>query len=187
MAQAFGSRREPPSRPKMIDTFDRTALFDVIEPVCRAHGVELVDVTLTNERGAVLRVLIDRERPRGAADPSIPPSGISLEDCQGVSRDLSTVLDVHERLVPSARYRLEVSSPGVDRPLVRPRDFERFVGVEVRVHTKLPLDEGGRRKVQGRLTRFEAGSAHVEDEASKATWVIPLDNVSKAHVVFRFR
>lgn len=173
----------------MPNVLDKHPLFDLIEPVCRTHGVELVDVTLTNERGAVLRVLIDREPPDGAdpTTPAPPTSGVSLEDCQAVSRDVSVVLDVHEKLAPQGRYRLEVSSPGLDRPLVRPRDFERFLGSEVRVHTTLPLDDGGRRKVQGKLVRFEEASVHVEDDASQQTWVIPLTNVSKAHVVFRFR
>jgi ribosome maturation factor RimP len=170
-------------------SFDKNALFEVIEPVCKAHGLELVDVSLVSEHGAVLRVLLDRE---GAAHVDratgklVPGSGVSLADCQAVSRDLSTVLDVHERLQPSGRYRLEVSSPGVDRPLVRPQDFERFAGVEVKVQTRLPLDDAGRRKVQGVLEKLEGGAIHVSDEPSRTTWVVDLDNVAKAHVVFRF-
>ncbi|MFO0712308.1 MAG: ribosome maturation factor RimP [Sandaracinus sp.] len=173
----------------MTSALDKTALFDVIEPVCKAHALELVDVVLANEHGAVLRVLIDREgaaHVEKATGKMIPGSGVSLADCQAVSRDLSTVLDVHERLLPGGRYRLEVSSPGVDRPLVRPHDFERFTGTEVRVHTKLPLDDTGRRKVQGTLLKLEGGAVHVEDPPSRTTWVVPLDNVAKAHVVFRF-
>lgn len=174
----------------MTASLDKTALFGVIEPVCKAHGLELVDVVLANEHGAVLRVLLDRDgeaHVEKATGKLVPGSGVSLADCQAVSRDLSTVLDVHERLLPGGRYRLEVSSPGVDRPLVRPRDFERFAGTEVRVHTKLPLDDTGRRKVQGTLEKLEGGAVHVLDEPSRTTWVVPLDNVAKAHVVFRFQ
>ncbi len=170
--------------------FDRNALFEVIEPVCKAHGVDLVDVTLTTEHGStVLRVLLDREgatHVERASGRPLPGSGVSLADCQAVSRDLSTVLDVHERLIPSSRYRLEVSSPGVDRPLVRPRDFERFVGAEVVVQTKLPIDDAGRRKAQGVLEKLENDAIHVIDAPAKTTWVVPLSNVAKAHVVFRF-
>lgn len=197
VGEAFGRRTRPPAilglAPHslcMSLTLDKTALFDVIEPVCKAHGLELVDVALVSEQGAVLRVLIDREggaHVEKATGKLVPGSGVSLADCQSVSRDLSTVLDVHERLLPSSRYRLEVSSPGIDRPLVRPRDFERFAGVEVRVHTKLPLDDTGRRKVQGTLLKYEGEAVHVDDPPSKTTWVVPLDNVSKAHVVFRFQ
>jgi ribosome maturation factor RimP len=196
VAPAEGPSAKPsanePDRPtiSMTLSFDKNALIDVIEPVCKAHGLELVDVSMASEHGAVLRVLLDREggaHVEKATGRLIPGSGVSLADCQAVSRDLSTVLDVHERLLPSGRYRLEVSSPGVDRPLVRPRDFERFAGVEIRVHTKLPLDEGGRRKVQGILEKLESGAIHVKDEPSRTTWVVPLDNVSKANVVFRFQ
>jgi ribosome maturation factor RimP len=174
----------------MPQSFDRNALADVIEPVCTAHGLELVDVTFASEHGqAVLRVLIDRAgeaHVEKATGRLVPGSGVSLTDCQSVSRDLSTVLDVHERLLPGGRYRLEVSSPGVDRPLVKAADFERFAGTEVRVHTKLPLDETGRRKVQGLLEKLEGGAVHVHDAPSKKTWIVPLADVAKAHVVFRF-
>jgi len=169
--------------------FDKSALFEVIEPVCKAHGLELVDVALATEHGSVLRVLIDREgaaHVEKATGKLIPGSGVSLADCQSVSRDLSTVLDVHERLVPGGRYRLEVSSPGVDRPLVRARDFERFAGTEVRVHTKLPLDDTGPRTAQGTRVKLRGDAVHVEDAPLRTTWVIPLSNVAKAHVVFRF-
>lgn len=178
----------PPPPPHVSSPIDKSALLEVIEPVCRAHGVELVDVTLTNEHGAVLRVLIDREGPvrrERSTGKLLPTSGVSLADCQSISRDLSTVLDVHDRLVPTGRYRLEVSSPGVDRPLVRPRDFERFLGTEVRVHVRTPLDETGRRRVQGTLAAFDGERARVED-ASGASWLVPLSEIIKAHVVFRF-
>src|SRR5689334_12618316 len=100
----------------------KSRLEALAAPVCAAHGVELVDIRFNREPGgAVLRVFIDRERPEGTA------GGVSLEDCQGVSRDLSTALDVDEDLIAGA-YRLEVSSPGVERPLVKARDFERYAG-----------------------------------------------------------
>ena len=168
---------------------DKNALEQVIDPVCKAHGLELVDVALVREQGgAVLRVLIDRERPDLATQegPRIPGSGVSLADCQAVSRDLSTTLDVHERLVPSGRYRLEVGSPGVDRPLVRERDFLRFVGTEVWVQSAKPLDDTNRRKVQGILERFENQTAHIADATNKTTWVIPFADIQKASIVFRF-
>ena len=103
----------------------QTALLAVIEPVCQAHGVELVDASFVREPGgAILRVLIDRARGEGPSE--VPGSGVSLADCQGVSRDLSVALDVHQDVTPSGRYRLEVGSPGLDRPLVKRSDFEPF-------------------------------------------------------------
>ncbi|TNF63219.1 MAG: hypothetical protein EP303_02955 [Deltaproteobacteria bacterium] len=82
------------------------ALEQLIDPICRAHGVELVDVRFVREPGgAVIRVIIDREVPGVEVG-----SGVSLEDCTAVSRDVSTTLDVHDDLLPSAAYRLEVRS-----------------------------------------------------------------------------
>jgi ribosome maturation factor RimP len=165
---------------------DRTALESVVEPVCKAHGVELVDVQwAVDQGGAVLRVLIDRERADLATAEIPVGSGVSLEDCKAVSRDLSTALDVHERVVPSGRYRLEVSSPGLDRPLVKRAHFERFVGTEVKVQTRVPFDPDGRRKVQGVLRGIEGDAVHVESGGK--VFAIPLADVAKANVVYRFQ
>lgn len=163
---------------------DKPAIEAIAEPVCRAHGVELVDVQWTMDRGGpVLRVLIDRER--ADIQPGEPGSGVSIDDCQGVSRDLSTALDVHEKVVPSGRYRLEVSSPGLDRPLVKRRDFERFAGVEVKVQTRVPVPgTEDRKKVQGVLRGLDGDVVRIE-EGSKA-FEIPFGDIVKAHVVYRF-
>ncbi|MEM6962672.1 MAG: hypothetical protein AAF550_13170, partial [Myxococcota bacterium] len=92
------------------------AIERLAAPICAAHGVELVEVrTLPRPGGAVFQVTIDREQPQ---DSLASGSGVSLDDCTAVSRDLSDCLDAHEEHLP-ANYRLEVSSPGVERPLVR--------------------------------------------------------------------
>ncbi|MCZ7683099.1 MAG: ribosome maturation factor RimP [Sandaracinaceae bacterium] len=132
----------------MANRIDTARIESVVEPVCRAHGVELVQVALVTEHGqAVLRIVIDRPgSERG------PGAGVSLADCQAVSRDLGPALDVHD-VVPGA-YRLEVSSPGLDRPLVKLRDFERFAGREVKVQTRAPIPDGRggeRRNFRGQL------------------------------------
>jgi ribosome maturation factor RimP len=183
----------------LLDDPQTNALTAVIEPVCAAHGVELVDVSVLREPGgAVLRVLIDRERPElmpasvvgteGAAAESEPPqpgSGVSLADCQDVSRDLSVALDVNESVAPKIRYRLEVSSPGLDRPLTRRRDFERYAGHEVRVQTRLPLSAvDARRKFNGVLRGLEGDNVKVIDGA--AVFDIPLSAIAKANLVFKF-
>lgn len=175
---------------------DKDGLFAVVEPICVAHGVELVDVVYAREQGgAVLRVLIDRERPElsGVTEgPKATGSAVTLEDCRAISRDLGVVLDVHERLLPSGRYHLEVGSPGLDRPLVRPRDFERFAGREVKVQTRDRVAEAApdRRRFQGRLRGLEGASVVVEDPTpapgASATWTIPLSTIVRAHVVHRF-
>ncbi len=168
----------------MLDDPQHSALIQVIEPVCLAHGVELVDVSVLREPGgAVLRVLIDREV--AGAEGAQPGSGVSLADCQSVSRDLSVALDVNEAVAPKIRYRLEVSSPGLDRPLTRRRDFEKYAGREVRVQTRLPLPgDDSRRKFAGVLRGLEGDLVRVED--GPAVFQIPLTAIAKANVVYKF-
>lgn len=163
---------------------DKRAIEEIAEPVCRARGVELVDVQWTADRGGpVLRVLIDRERPD--MEYGQPGSGVSIDDCQGVSRDLSTALDVHEKVVPSGRYRLEVSSPGLDRPLTKRRDYERFAGREIKIQTRSPLPgTPDRKKVQGVLTGLDGDVVRIEEGSTK--WDVPFAEIVKANLVFRF-
>ena len=173
----------------MLDDPQTNALLAVIDPVCLAHGVELIDVSIAREPGgAVLRVLIDRERPELATEgePPQPGSGVSLADCQGVSRDLSVALDVNEAVAPKIRYRLEVGSPGLDRPLTRRRDFERYAGHEVRVQTRMPLPAGEtpRRKFNGVLRGLDGDNVRLDDGA--ASFEIPLASIAKANLVYRF-
>ncbi len=177
----------------MLDDPQTNPLTTVIEPVCVAHGVELVDVSIAREPGgAVLRVLIDRERPELVTEgaPPQPGSGVSLEDCQAVSRDLSVALDVHENVAPKIRYRLEVGSPGLDRPLTRRRDFERYAGHEVRVQTRLPLpgasssESAARRKFNGVLRGVEGENVKVMD--GPEVFDIPITAIAKANLVYRF-
>lgn len=158
----------------------KDAVQALAEPVCRAHGVELVDVQVLGGRGrSVVRILIDRERVDGEGD--VPGSGVTIDDCTAVSRDLSTVLDVHEEVLPGS-YDLEVSSPGVDRPLVKRADYERFVGREVRVQTKQRIGE--RKKFQGRLLGVADEDVQLEQDGQPVR--IPFEAISKANLVYRF-
>lgn len=111
-------------------------------PVIEASGVSLVELQFRREtRGWVLRLLIDRE------------GGITLKDCQQVSQELSALLDV-ESLIDHS-YTLEVSSPGLDRPLKKEEDFIRFKGKRVRVQTSEPWE--GQRNFEGELQGLEEG------------------------------
>ncbi|MFW6067933.1 MAG: ribosome maturation factor RimP [Myxococcota bacterium] len=160
-------------------TTQKRAIEDLAEPICRAHGVELVDVQLKGGRGgAVVRVIIDRDRPDGG---DVPGSGVTIDDCTSVSRDLSSALDVHGELVPGS-YNLEVSSPGVERPLVKHRDYERFAGREVRVQTRLRIGE--RKKFQGRL--LEVADDHIQIDQDGTPVRIPFESISRANLVYRF-
>lgn len=151
----------------------------IVEPVCRAHGLELVQVRKLVMRGeTVLRVLIDRPLDSGS-------SGVTLGDCQAVSRDLGPALDVNETV--SGSYRLEVSSPGLDRPLVKLRDFERFAGRKVAIKTRSrhPDGRGGeRRKFTGRLLGVDGDAVCLSVDASELSF--PYADIDSANVVYEY-
>lgn len=154
------------------------SLEQLIDPICRAHGVDLVDVRhLRGPGGAVIRVIIDRDAP--GVDVG---SGVSLEDCTAVSRDVSATLDVHDDIIPSGAYRLEVSSPGLERPLVKLRDFERFAGHEVKVRTRAGIE--GRRRFRGTLLGVVDEDIQLEQEGGVVR--IPHEDIAQAHLVYRF-
>lgn len=156
-------------------------LESIVEPVCRAHGVELVQVLQVTEHGSpVLRVLIDR--PGSETEPSL---GVTLADCQAISRDLGPALDVNDP-VPG-RYRLEVSSPGLDRPLVKPADFVRFSGREVAVQLETPVPDGHggqRKKIRGTLLGIDGEAVRLEVDGGELQ--LPFAEIAKANVVYRF-
>ncbi len=147
------------------------------EPICRAHGVELVDVRFHRGPGTgVLRVLIDRFRE--GVDSG---SGVSLADCTAVSRDLSSALDAHEDLVPG-NYLLEVGSPGLERPLFKLADYERFAGKEIKVKTHSPIDK--RRRFRGRLLGVVDGNIQIDQDGQTVS--ISLEEIAHANLVYRF-
>ncbi|MDO9309686.1 MAG: ribosome maturation factor RimP [Deltaproteobacteria bacterium] len=142
-------------------------------PILESLGIELVDIEFGKiGRDAVLRLFIDKE------------SGIMLDDCANVSRELSMILDV-EDVIP-CNYTLEVSSPGLDRPLKKPSDYERFSGRLIRVRTYEPLqdDKGNKRKTfLGKLDGLFDGVIRMTlTEGQSAS--IPLERVAKANLEF---
>lgn len=152
-----------------------------IEPVLRAHAVELADVAWTTEHGShTLRVTIERPLPEGTKWRPELGFGVNLDDCAEVSRDVSTALDAIDDAMPEA-YSLEVSSPGLDRPLHGARDFVRFAGNTVKVKLKKPAFDG-QRLLRGTLV-----------DANEATFAVlvdgkrleaPLADVAEAQLVF---
>jgi ribosome maturation factor RimP len=135
------SKRQGPS-PQTVEILRKTRAL--AEPILADLGLELVEVEFRREaQGMVLRVYLDR-----------PGSGITLADCQRVSEELGDHLDVAN--VIEHAYHLEVSSPGLDRPLVRDEDFVRFAGQTVNILTGADID--GRHNFRGRLVGLEAGS-----------------------------
>jgi len=142
---------------------DITDLEAALSPVVEDHGMEIVDLEYRTERsGWVLRLFVDR------------PGGVSVEDCARVSRDCSVVLDA-EQLI-SRRYRLEVSSPGIERRLRKRKHFEKQVGQRVHVLFREQVD--GRRQVTGNLTEVREDAITVE--AQDDTVTVALANVKRA-------
>jgi ribosome maturation factor RimP len=155
------------------------ALRQVIEPVCAAHGVALVDARFASEHGFVLKVLI--ERP--AADLKTG-AGVSLADCQHVSRDLSPALDVAEGIAPEGAYRLEVGSPGLDRPLFSLSDYVRFAGETARLQLRVPA--AGRRRFTGKLLGVTGEQVQIEIEQDGQVVTLQHHEIAKANLVYRF-
>ena len=124
------------------------AVRAVIEPTVRDLGYDLILVEVGSGAGGrrTLRLFIDVGQDDGE-------KGVVLDDCVAVSREVSTLLDVEDPM--EGPYVLEVSSPGLDRPLARPKDFERYRGRRVRLRTERPVE--GRRKFAGVLVGLEGG------------------------------
>lgn len=115
----------------------------IIDRVASSLGVDVVEVELRGGgKSRMLRIFIDK------------PQGVTHEDCANLSREVGTILDV-EDAIPGGSYTLEVSSPGLDRKLWRPADFERFQGSRVKLTTRDPVN--GNRHFEGRLERFASG------------------------------
>ena len=130
-----------------LQGIDRDALQRVVEPVVRAHGAEVVDLELKPDQGGwVLRVYVEKAGA-SANSLSTKDAAVNLELCADVSRDLSPALDVVD-LIPHA-YHLEVSSPGVERPLRGERDFARFTGQKAKLRMRNPV--AGQRVIVGTL------------------------------------
>jgi ribosome maturation factor RimP len=140
----------------------------IAAPLTAQEGMELVDVEIGGAGGRqALRLFIDR------------PGGVSLDDCTAVSRAVSAALDVEDPI--QGAYDLEVSSPGLDRPLRTPEHFQKFAGEKVRVKTYGPLVECENRKTfVGILKGFEEG--HVVVDVDGKVFRVPHAQVSKANV-----
>ena len=159
------------------------------ERVARSEGLEVVDVEWKIGRQRFLRVYIDRPwppaTPSGQDDGEAGAvGGISHADCERVSQQLSVILDV-EDLVPGPRYILEVSSPGLDRKLFKPEDFERFKGRLAKISTVEPI--GDAKFFEGRLAGYVNGMVRMELKGRDAKTVeVPFAAIRKANLVVEF-
>ena len=168
------------------------------ERVARSEGLEVVDVEWKVGKQRFLRVYIDRFPQKMAVPDSLmtaevagaeilagdPDPKISHADCERVSQQLSVILDVEE-LIEGPGYTLEVSSPGLDRALKKPGDFERFVGRLAKISTAEPV--GDAKFFEGRLAGFADGKVRMELKGKEPRVVeIPLEGIRKANLVVEF-
>jgi ribosome maturation factor RimP len=160
------------------------------ERVARSEGLEVVDVEWKVGTQRFLRVYIDRVPQRNpAADGVVAAEAadlrISHADCQRVSQQLSVILDVEELIDGPAGYILEISSPGLDRALKNPGDFERFTGRLAKISTSEPI--GDAKFFEGRLAGFADGKVRMELKGKEPRMVeIPLEGIRKANLVVEF-
>jgi len=144
----------------------------IAEPVIEGLGYRLVRVRITGAEGCTVQIMAER-----------PDGGMTVEDCEAVSRALSPVLDVADPV--EGAYRLEISSPGMDRPLVRRGDFERHAGHLVKIEMQVPLD--GRRRFRGTIGGVEGETVtiHRDDTAAgeNADVVLRIEDMSEAKLV----
>ena len=142
----------------------------IVEPVAADLGYELVRVKISSVNGMTFQIMAER-----------PDGTMRVEDCEALSRAISPELDVAD---PIAReYHLEVSSPGLDRPLTRAKDFDNWAGYEAKVELERPLD--GRRRFRGALLGVRDGKAgmRLADTADAGEAWLPLDDIDEAKLV----
>jgi ribosome maturation factor RimP len=148
------------------------------ERVTAAHGLDLFDLQLAREsQGLVVRVTIDRPGPA-----ETPEDSVGIEDCATVSRELSTILDVEDPL--DQPYTLEVSSPGLDRPLRHAEDFRRFTGRHARVVTTEPLN--GQSFFSGRIETVDDDAVVLAVGRKGKPQRVPLERIRRAQLEVEF-
>lgn len=160
-------------------------LENVIGERIEALGYELVELERAGSSARpILRIRIDVQ---GGSDPDPGAEGVTVDDCTRVSRALEEHLDQDPGI--AERYVLEVSSPGVERPLVRPRDFERYAGREVSVKTQHKLADGSRRAEGELLGLFDVdGQERIRLRRTDGAEIdIPRDDIARAHLIFRWK
>ncbi len=138
----------------------------IVEPIVKNMGYRLFDVEFKSERGWVLRIILDKE------------GGITLGDCEEVSKKISALLDV-EDIIPFS-YVLEVSSPGLTRELTKPSHFEFFQGRLIRVVLREAVE--GKRDMKGYIEGLKEGILHLREKESNKDYHIPLSLVARANL-----
>jgi len=141
-------------------------LNELLQPLVEDLGYEFVGLEYnSNPKHSVLRIYIDNE------------NGVGIEDCESVSREAAALLDVKDPI--KGHYNLEISSPGLDRPLFTPAHFQEFAGLQAKINLFAPLD--GRRKFSGPILNATESSVNIDQDGSEVT--LDFDNIAKARLV----
>jgi ribosome maturation factor RimP len=144
---------------------------EIAKRVAESEGMEIVEVEVKGGgNNRLVRIFVDK------------PEGVTHGDCELVSQQVGTILDVEE-VIPGGSYTLEVSSPGIERRLVKPQDYTRFAGKKAKITLKEPIDQ--RRSFEGKLAGFEDGAITLET-APGHTMRVPFDSVLKASLKFEW-
>jgi ribosome maturation factor RimP len=148
--------------------FDAVKIEEMIGPSLSAMGYSVVRVAFTGGRSRpTLQIMAER----------LDEAAMTVEDCEAISHTVSALLDVADPI--ETAYQLEISSPGIDRPLTRRADYERFAGFEARFELSQPVE--GRRRYRGKLAGFENGCVRVVEPAGE--FRLPLEAISKAKLM----
>lgn len=144
----------------------------IAEPVIESLGYRLVRVKVSASEGCTVQIMAER-----------PDGSMKVEDCETISRALSPILDVADPI--ERAYRLEISSPGIDRPLVRKSDFDRYAGHLVKIEMDIPVN--GRKRFRGQLAGTEGNAARLRrddtEAGEEADVLLPIEEMSEAKLV----
>jgi ribosome maturation factor RimP len=171
--QTLAASSAAPDEPRLIVEPGLSArVATIVEPVIEQLGYRLVRVRVSGAEGCTVQIMAER-----------PDGSMTVEDCEAVSRALSPVLDMADPI--DRAYRLEISSPGIDRPLVRKSDFERYAGHVARIETAMPIQ--GRKRFRGTLMGTEGEAARIRRddaaEGEEAEILLPIEEMSEARLV----
>jgi len=160
------------AEPRLVTEPGRAArVASIVEPVLAGLGYRLVRIRISGFAGCTVQIMAER-----------PDGTMTIDDCEAASRALSPVLDVADPIEGS--YRLEISSPGIDRPLVRRSDFDRYAGHVAQVEMQNPIE--GRKRFRGELVGTAGDSIRLRSgdaAAERAEILLPIDEVSEAKLV----
>lgn len=168
-----------PGRPVVEPGRMREALIAAIEPVLAAHKCELVDFDWRREPiGWVMRLYVEHV----GHDPRLHIGGVGIDECARISRDVSTALDVADLI--NHAYNLEVSSPGLERPLTKPQHYRRFAGLRAKVRLERAIETHPARKVfRGEILGGDEKVARLQDDEVGEV-AIPFDHIQRAALVY---